>query len=82
MTVSPQTMSREVRRLAIASSTPGCSIGAVRRTRNGRDVLRTLWSRILPALQLQVVFQSAVERQLRRTRNGGITINFAVVVLG
>ncbi|SEF06829.1 Transposase zinc-ribbon domain-containing protein [Rhizobiales bacterium GAS188] len=55
---------------------------AVRRTRKGRQVVRTLWSRILPALQLQAVFKSAVGRQLRRTHSGGITIKSAVAVFG
>jgi hypothetical protein len=55
---------------------------AVRRTRRGRKVVRPLWSRIPPALQLSNVFQSAVGRQLRRTAQGGIQIQRAVAVFG
>jgi len=55
---------------------------APRRTRTGREVVRTLWSRIRPALQLQAVFRSAVGRQLRRTRCGGIIVKSAVAVFG
>ena len=55
---------------------------AVRRTRRGRQVIKPLWSRIAPALQLPAVFKSAVGRQLRRTRDGGITIKCAVAVFG
>lgn len=55
---------------------------AVRRTRKGREVVRPLWSRIPPALQLSAVFRSAVGRQLRRTPQGGIQIQRAVAVFG
>jgi hypothetical protein len=55
---------------------------AVRRTRRGREVVRPLWSRIPPALQLSAVFKSAVGRQLRRTPQGGIQIQRAVAVFG
>jgi len=55
---------------------------AVRRTRKGREVVRPLWSRIAPALQLAAVFRSAVGRQLRRTAQGGIQIRCAVAVFG
>jgi ISXO2-like transposase domain len=55
---------------------------AVRRTRKGREVVKPLWSRIAPALQLPAVFQSSVGRQLRRTRDGGIIIKCAVAVFG
>jgi ISXO2-like transposase domain/Transposase zinc-ribbon domain len=55
---------------------------AVRRTRKGRQVLRPLWSRIAPALQLPAVFKSAVGRQLRRTAHGGIQIRCTVAVFG
>ena len=55
---------------------------AIRRTRKGREVVKTLWSRIAPALQLPAVFQSAVGRQMRRTPAGGITIKGAVAVFG
>ena len=55
---------------------------AVRQTRKGRRVVKTLWSRIPPALQLPAALKSAVGRQLRRTRRGGIQIRSAVAVFG
>jgi transposase-like protein len=55
---------------------------AIRRTRKGREVIKPLWSRIPPALQLPAVFKSAVGRQLRRTAQGGIQIRCAVAVFG
>ena len=55
---------------------------AVRRTRKGREVVKPLWSRIAPALQLPTVFKSAVGRQLRRTGQGGVHIRCAVAVFG
>ena len=55
---------------------------AVRQTRKGRRVVKTLWSRIPPALQLPAALKSAVGRQLRRTRRGGIQIRCAVAVFG
>jgi hypothetical protein len=55
---------------------------AVRRTRRGREVVKPLWSRIPPALQLVNVFRSAVGRQMRRTARGGIQIRCAVAVFG
>src|SRR5205807_2569689 len=33
---------------------------ALRRTRKGREIIKPLWSRIAPALQLPAVFRSAV----------------------
>jgi transposase-like protein len=55
---------------------------AMRRTRKGRTVVKPLWVRIAPALQLHAVFRSAVGRQLRRTSLGGIQITCAVAVFG
>ena len=55
---------------------------AVRRTRKGREIVKPLWSRIKPALQLPTVFKSAVGRQLRRTKEGSIQIRCAVAVFG
>jgi ISXO2-like transposase domain/Transposase zinc-ribbon domain len=55
---------------------------AVRRTRRGREVVKPLWRRIPPALQLSNVFKSAVGRQLRRTAQGGIQIQCTVAVFG
>ena len=53
---------------------------AVRRMRKGREVVKPLWSRITPALQLPAVFKSAVGRQLRRTKQGSVQIPCAVAV--
>lgn len=55
---------------------------ATRRTRKGREVVKTLWTRIAPALQLPTIFRSAVGRQLRRTPPRGIAIKCAVAVFG
>jgi len=55
---------------------------AVRRTRKGREVVKPIWCRIAPALQLPAVFGSAVGRQLRRAKHGGIEIRCAVAVFG
>ncbi|WP_095204766.1 IS1595 family transposase [Mesorhizobium carmichaelinearum] len=55
---------------------------AVRKTRRGRQVVRTLWSRVSPALQLMQVFRFATGRQMRRSPDGGITIKSAVAVFG
>jgi hypothetical protein len=55
---------------------------ALRRTRRGREVVKPVWSRIPPALQLSNVFKSAVGRQLRRTFDGGIQIKCKVAVFG
>ena len=55
---------------------------AVRRTSKGREVVRPLWSRVPPALQLLAVFRAAVGRQLRRTRDGSIRVKSAVAVFG
>ncbi len=51
-----------------------------RRTRHGRETVKTIWSRIPPALQLPKVFQAATGRQMRRTRAGGIFIKSSVAV--
>ena len=54
----------------------------LRRNRNGREKIRTLWSRVPPALQLPQVFRAAVGREMRRTRIGGITIKSSIAVFG
>lgn len=54
----------------------------IRRTRRGREKVKPRWTRIKPALQLAAVFQSAIGRQLRRTRQGGIRICCTVAVFG
>jgi len=53
-----------------------------RRTRKGREVIKPSWARITPALQLPAVFRSAVGRQLRRTKRGGIQVRCAGAVFG
>ncbi|WP_435655829.1 IS1595 family transposase [Brucella pituitosa] len=55
---------------------------AVRKSRNGRESIKTLWSRVPPALQLLQVFRAATGRQMRRSPDGGITIKSAVAVFG
>jgi hypothetical protein len=55
---------------------------AVRQTRKGPSKIRTLWDRIPTALQLPAAFNSIVGRQLRRTRQGGITIKSNIAVFG
>jgi hypothetical protein len=55
---------------------------AIRRTKKGREVVRTLWSRISPAMQLITLFRSAVGRELRRTRRGSIAIKSTVAAFG
>jgi hypothetical protein len=55
---------------------------APRRTRKGRPVTKTLWARIPPALQLPAVFRSAVGREMRRTKAGGIDLLSKVAVFG
>jgi ISXO2 transposase-like protein/transposase-like zinc ribbon protein len=52
----------------------------IRRTRRGREKVRTLWSRVPPALQLLQVFRAAIGRQMRRTSSGGIAIKSTVAV--
>jgi transposase-like protein len=51
-----------------------------RRTRHGQEKVRPLWSRVPPALQLPKVLQTATGRQMRRTREGGISIKSSVAV--
>jgi ISXO2-like transposase domain/Transposase zinc-ribbon domain len=53
-----------------------------RRNRKGRVVVRTLWDRIPPALQLPTVFRRAVGRQLRRSPLGGIVLISDLAVFG
>jgi transposase-like protein len=53
---------------------------AVRKTRSGRQVIKTIWSRVPPALQLMQVFRFATGRQMRRSPDGGITIKSSVAV--
>ena len=55
---------------------------AVRKSRNGRERMKTLWSRVPPALQLLQVFRTATGRQMRRSPDGGIIVKSAVAVFG
>lgn len=55
---------------------------AEHRIGKGRMVLRPLWSRAPSAIQFLAVFRYAVGRQLRRTKDDGISIPSAVAVLG
>ncbi|WP_245430164.1 IS1595 family transposase [Mesorhizobium sp. AA22] len=55
---------------------------AVRKTRYGLEVLRTIWSRVPPALQLLRVFRVATGRQMRRSLGGGIIIKSTVAAFG
>lgn len=54
----------------------------VRCNRKGREIVKTLWSRVAPALQLEAVFNHAAGRQLRRTPAGGIKVKSCVAVFG
>jgi len=47
-----------------------------------RGQIQTLWSRVPLALQLPTLFRYAVGRQLRRIKDGGISIRSAVAVFG
>jgi hypothetical protein len=55
---------------------------AQRRTRKGRQGTKTLWARASPALQLPAVFRSAIGREMRRTKAGGIDLLSKVAVFG
>jgi transposase-like protein len=54
----------------------------IRRTRHGREITRTIWSRVPPALQLPQVFRAAIGREMRRTRIGGLAIKSAIAAFG
>jgi hypothetical protein len=55
---------------------------APRRTRKGRPVIKTLWARIPPALQLLAVFRFAIGRKMGRTKAGGIDLLSKVAAFG
>ena len=55
---------------------------AIRRTRRGREITRTIWSRVPLALQLPQVFRAAIGREMRRTRIGGIAIKCIIAAFG
>ncbi len=44
--------------------------------------MKTLWSRVLPALQLLQVFRAATGRQMRRSLDGRGIIKSSVAVFG
>ena len=54
----------------------------VRRSRKGRETAQTVWTRLAPALQLPAVLAHAVGRQMRRTKDGGISIQSSIAVFG
>jgi hypothetical protein len=53
---------------------------ATRRTRHGREIVKPIWARVPPALQMPTVLQAAIGRQIRRTPEGGLTIKSSVAV--
>jgi len=53
---------------------------AVRKTRHGRETMRTLWSGVPPALQLRTVFRAATGPDAPKP--GGIIIKSTVAVFG
>jgi hypothetical protein len=55
---------------------------AVGKSRCGRQVVKTVWSRVPPALQLVQVFRFATGRQMRRSPDGGILIKSSVADFG
>jgi hypothetical protein len=55
---------------------------AVRRTRQGRSRVQTLWARTPPAQQLPAALGSIVGRQMRRSPAGGIAIKSSTAVFG
>lgn len=80
--ISPQHADLSFNEIGFRWSQRVASGQAVRRTRKGREVVKPLWSRIPPALQLPAVFRSAVGRQMHRTAQGGVHIRCAVAVFG
>lgn len=55
---------------------------ATRRARKGRSRVQTIWTRTPAAEQLPVALRSIIGRQMRRTKEGGITIRSTVAVFG
>jgi len=54
----------------------------VRRSKSGREKTQIVWSRIAPALQSKTVLRRAVGRQMRRSKDGGLTIISTLAVFG
>ena len=55
---------------------------STRKNRKGREITRTLWSRVSPAMQLPNVFRNMVGRQMRRSLDGGLIIKSEIAVFG
>ena len=79
--ISPQHADLYFHEIGFRWSQRVVSGSAVRKTRHGRERVRTLWSRVPPALQLLQVFRAATGRQMRRSPDGGIIIKSAVACL-
>ncbi|QGX80645.1 IS1595 family transposase [Mesorhizobium japonicum R7A] len=54
----------------------------IRKTRHGRESVRTLSPRVTPALHLTNVFRTAIGRQMRQSQYGCIIVKSAVAVFG
>ena len=80
--ISPQHADLYFHEIGFRWSQRVVSGSAVRKTRHGREIMRTLWSRVPPAVQLPNVFRAATGRQMRRSPDGDITIKSAVAVFG
>jgi hypothetical protein len=80
--ISPQHADLYFHEIGFRWSQRVVSGSAVRRSRRGHESVKTLWSRVPPALQLQQAFSAAVGRQMRRSPNGGINIKSTIAVFG
>ena len=80
--ISPQHADLYFHEIGFRWSQRVVSGSAVRKTRHGREVLRTIWSRVPPALQLLSVFRAATGRQMRRSPDRGIIIKSNVAAFG
>jgi transposase-like protein len=80
--ISPQHADLYFHEIGFRWSQRVVSGSAVRKTRHGREIMRTLWSRVPPALQLPNVFRTATGRQMRRSPDGGIIVKSTVAVFG
>lgn len=80
--ISPQHAGLYFHEIGFRWSQRVVSGSAVRKNRHGREVLRTIWSRVPPALQLLSVFRAATGRQMRRSPDGGIIIKSTVAAFG
>lgn len=55
---------------------------ATRRSRHGPDMLKPVWSRVPPALQLPTALRAAVGRQMRRTQQSGLSVKSKIAAFG